>query len=180
MNNYRNIYRFLEKTLQRLHKPYMNMRIKRLRVEGVQIGDKCKIFTDLTLSEPYLVFIGDNVTISTNCSLLTHDNSVIKFMENATDIMGKITIGKNCFIGANAVLLPGVSLADGTIVGAGAVVSKSVTEPNCVIAGNPAKIISSTEKLKEKYIYSTFNLVNMNKEMRKKEISSNINKLICR
>lgn len=52
-----------------------------------------------------------------------------------------IIIGKKCWIGMNAVVLPGVILGDNTTVGAGSVVTHSFPKGNCVIAGNPAKII---------------------------------------
>ena len=52
-----------------------------------------------------------------------------------------IVIGKHCWIGTNAVILPGVILGDNTIVGAGAVVTKSFPQGNIIIAGNPAKVI---------------------------------------
>jgi len=51
-----------------------------------------------------------------------------------------IKIGKNCWIGANAVVLPGVKLGDSVIVGGGAVVTKSFPS-NVIIAGNPAQVI---------------------------------------
>jgi len=51
-----------------------------------------------------------------------------------------ITIGKRCWIGANAVILPGVALGDGVVVGAGSVVTRSFSE-NAVVVGNPANII---------------------------------------
>ena len=51
-----------------------------------------------------------------------------------------IIIGKNCWIGTNVVILPGVELGDNVIVGAGAVVTKSFLS-NCVLAGVPAKLI---------------------------------------
>ena len=51
-----------------------------------------------------------------------------------------IKIGRNCFIGGGAVILPGVSIGDGCIVGAGAVVFDDIP-PRCVIGGNPARII---------------------------------------
>jgi acetyltransferase-like isoleucine patch superfamily enzyme len=51
-----------------------------------------------------------------------------------------IRIGRNCFIGGGATILPGVSIGDGSIVGAGAVVFTDVP-PACAVGGNPAKII---------------------------------------
>lgn len=53
----------------------------------------------------------------------------------------EVQIGKNCWLGANCVILPGVKLGDNTVVGAGAVVTKSFVEGNVVIAGNPANKI---------------------------------------
>jgi acetyltransferase-like isoleucine patch superfamily enzyme len=57
-----------------------------------------------------------------------------------------IRIGKHCWIGMNAVILPGVQLGDHTIVGAGAVVTRSFPHGHCVIAGNPARLIRWTQK----------------------------------
>jgi len=55
-----------------------------------------------------------------------------------------IHIGKNVWIGANASVLPGVSIGDGAIVAAGAVVTKDV-EPNTIVGGVPAKMIKRIE-----------------------------------
>lgn len=52
-----------------------------------------------------------------------------------------IRIGRHCWIGMNAVILPGVQLGDYTVVGAGAVVTRSFPQGHCVVAGNPARII---------------------------------------
>ena len=52
----------------------------------------------------------------------------------------KIVIGKDCFIGCNTIILKGTVIGDGCVVGAGAVVSGKF-EDNCVIIGNPAKVI---------------------------------------
>lgn len=59
-------------------------------------------------------------------------------------------IGRNCWIGMNAVILPGVKLGDYTIVGAGAVVTHSFPEGYCVIGGVPAKKIKDLDKDKIK------------------------------
>lgn len=91
----------------------------------MSIGSGCRIFTDLAFSEPYLIKIGNNVTISTEVRLLTHDNSVIKLLEYKTDVVGTVVIGDNCFIGAGTIILPGVTLGNSVIVGAGSVVTKT-------------------------------------------------------
>lgn len=52
-----------------------------------------------------------------------------------------IRLGAHCWVGMNAVVLPGVHLGERTIVGAGAVVTRSFPEGNCVVAGNPARVL---------------------------------------
>lgn len=49
-------------------------------------------------------------------------------------------VGKRCFIGVNAIIMPGITIGDEVVVGAGAVVTKDVPS-NCVVVGNPAKVI---------------------------------------
>lgn len=56
---------------------------------------------------------------------------------------GPVIIGEDCWIGANASILPGVTLGDRTVVGAGSVVTKSFTKSGLVIAGNPARVIKT-------------------------------------
>ena len=56
----------------------------------------------------------------------------------------EIKIGRNCFIGCNSIILKGTVLGDGCVVGAGAVVAGKF-ENNCVIAGNPARVIKRLE-----------------------------------
>lgn len=57
---------------------------------------------------------------------------------------GRVVIGKNCWLGAGAIILPGVTLGDNAIVGAGAVVTKSVDANTCVV-GNPARVLRRSE-----------------------------------
>ena len=52
-----------------------------------------------------------------------------------------IIIGDNCWFGANVIILPGVKIGNNCIIGAGSVVTKKFIEDNCIIAGNPAKVI---------------------------------------
>lgn len=85
------------------------------------------------------ITIGQGTYIARNVGLITanHDPRNPNIMMPPEPI----TIGAACWIGMNAVLLPGVTLGDHTIVGAGAVVTKSFPEGHQIIAGNPAKVI---------------------------------------
>lgn len=88
------------------------------------------------------IFIGDNTIFAPGVKLVSanHDLKNKKAWKKAN----KISIGKDCWIGANAVILPEVQLGDNVIVGAGAVVTKSFGS-NLIIAGNPAKIVRILE-----------------------------------
>lgn len=90
------------------------------------------------------IIIGDYTQIAPNVGLISSNHSVI---DNRSHVEAKpIVIGKYCWIGMNAVILPEVELGDFTVVGAGAVVTRSFPEGYCVIAGNPAKKIKELEK----------------------------------
>lgn len=87
--------------------------------------------------------IGKGTLIGPNCGLITTNHNINNLQEH---IEGKeIKIGKNCWIGMNSVILPGVILGEHTIVGAGSIVTKSFEDGNCIIAGNPAKLIRKLE-----------------------------------
>ena len=90
------------------------------------------------------VFIGDYTNIGPNVGIISANHDLIDNSKHTTTC--SIHIGKFCWIGMNAVILPGVELGDFCIVGAGAVVTKSFSEGYCVIAGNPAVLIKSLNK----------------------------------
>lgn len=84
------------------------------------------------------ITIGENVWIAQNVGLITENHDPYnpeKHLEPKD-----IVIGDGCWIGMNAVVLPGVKLGNGTIVGAGAIVTHSF-EGHCIIAGNPARLL---------------------------------------
>ena len=87
--------------------------------------------------------IGDNTLIAPGVKIISANHD----FENKLDYVRKlpVVIGKNCWIGANAVILPGVELGDNVIVGAGSVVTKSFGN-NLIIAGNPAVVIRENSK----------------------------------
>lgn len=120
---------------------------------GVTLGSGCRIYSRVATSEPWLVSIGDRVTVSSEVELVTHDGSGWLF----ADARGRryryapVTIGNDVFIGTRAVILPGVTIGDQCVVGAGSVVTRSVPSGS-VVAGSPARRIGSFEELREKWI----------------------------
>lgn len=121
-----------------------------LRNQGVKIGENSIIlypsYVDARL--PYLVEIGSNVVISLNSTILTHD-SATAFAGDMIKV-GTVTIGDNCFIGANCTVLCGVNIGKNTIIGAGSVVNRDIPDGS-VYGGNPIRHICQTEKFIEKH-----------------------------
>lgn len=131
----------------------MKIEVERLKRTGMKIGKECYIFSSkIETAEPYLITLGNHVTIAPDVYFSTHDASANFYLENTSDIYGRITIGDYCFLGIGSIFLPGISLAPHTIVAAGAVVTKSIKESGWVIGGVPAKKICTIEDLKEKNI----------------------------
>ena len=91
----------------------------------------------LDKTNPKDIFIGDESFIAYGAIILTHDYT--------RSLYKKTHIGKKCFIGARAIIMPGVSIGNHVVVGAGSIVTKNV-KSNCIIAGNPAKIIKENIK----------------------------------
>ena len=89
------------------------------------------------------IYIGKGTQIANGVAIITsnHDLEDITIHSKGKDVI----IGEKCWIGSNAVILPGVELGEHTIVGAGAVVTKSFPEGRCVIGGVPAKKIKEIE-----------------------------------
>jgi len=82
--------------------------------------------------------IGDGTIFAPGVKIISANHDLYNYSSWIPD--NPIRIGKNCWIGANAVILPGVELGDHVIVGAGAIVTKNFPD-NVVIAGNPAHVI---------------------------------------
>jgi acetyltransferase-like isoleucine patch superfamily enzyme len=89
------------------------------------------------------IYIGDYTQIAPGVGIISSNHNVYDSREQQ---IGEISIGKYCWIGMNAVILPNVQLGDFTIVAAGAVVTHSFTEGHCVIGGVPAKKIKDLSK----------------------------------
>ncbi|MBD3384815.1 acyltransferase [candidate division KSB1 bacterium] len=145
-----NKYRQLRNALE-LHKYDRFTIADYFRKQGAQIGDNCSIIpTDLG-TEPYLIKIGNRVTIAANVGFMTHDGGAWILRDEIPDaqLLGPIIIEDDCVIGANAVILPNVRIGKRSIVATGSVVISDIP-PESIAIGVPARVIGSTHKYRDK------------------------------
>ena len=127
-------YGFLEKK----KKSY----IEKLKERGLVLGENVNI-VDTFFFDPshcFLITIGDNCTFAPGVRLIAHDAST--FTHLGYTKIGKIAINNNCFIGDSVIVLPCVTIGEGSIIGAGSVVKNDIPA-GMVATGNPAKAICS-------------------------------------
>ena len=103
---------------------------------GMNVAKSARISfgAKLDKTNPKGIHIGEETYIASGAIIFTHDFSRALHKDTF--------IGKKCFIGANAIIMCGIKIGDEVIVGAGAIVTKDVPS-NCIVAGNPAKIIKT-------------------------------------
>ena len=122
--------------------------IEFLRSRGVQIGEGVHLInTTIDWSHGFLVSIGNRVTLS-GVKILAHDGSTqIPF---GLSKVGKVTIGDEVFVGYGTIILPNVRIGSRVVVGAGSVVTRNIPD-NSVAAGNPAKVIGTSDVFLKKH-----------------------------
>ena len=124
--------------------------------EGLQLGERVDLVSPPDFgSEPYLIKIGDDTTISSNCAFITHDAAtrVIRRLPDGdpeTGYFGPIIVGKNCFVGYRTTILAGVTIGDNTIIGACSLVNRDIPS-NVVAAGVPCKVICTLDEYRAKH-----------------------------
>jgi len=119
--------------------------IRRLRAQGVRIGEGCRIYSSDFSLEPYLVTLGDGVGIAGGVKIITHNGAarILRHARPGVQSFGRVTIGDDTFIGENAIILPGTSIGRMCIVAAGSVVRGRIPD-NSMVVGNPARVVGRT------------------------------------
>lgn len=130
--------------------------VNHLRSIGMVIGENTVIYSPnycvIDQTRPWMIEIGDNVSITTGVTILTHgyDWSVFKGMYG--DVLGsagRVKIGDNVFIGMNATILKGVTIGNNVVIGANSLINKDVPD-NSVVVGNPQRVVCDIDSYLEK------------------------------
>lgn len=105
-----------------------------LRARGMDIHPTVELSMSAKFDPVYPrgVHVGERTYIAFEAKILTHDMTRGLYLHTR--------IGRNCFIGGRSLILPGITIGDGSIVAAGSVVTRDVPDA-CIVAGNPARVI---------------------------------------
>lgn len=119
----------------------------------VHFGDKVYANFNLTCVDDADIYVGDRVMFGPNVTLATANHPINpELREKAYQYNREIHIGSNVWIGANTVVVPGVTSGDNTVIGAGSVVTKDIPA-NVVAVGCPCKVIREIGEHDRKYFY---------------------------
>lgn len=108
---------------------------------------------NLTLVDDTDIFVGDNVMFGPNVVIATAGHPVDPpLREKVAQFNIPVRIGRNVWIGAGAIVLPGVTIGDHSVIGAGSVVTKDIP-PNVVAVGNPCRVLREINDRDKEYYY---------------------------
>ena len=138
--------------------PFNGIRVKMQKWRGVSVENDVHIGPMVTIDDvyPYFVSIGAGSSIAGQNFILTHTKPLEYHSEVSTAYVAPVKIEKNVWIAINVVILPGVTIGEGSIVACGSVVTKSIP-PLCFAAGVPADVKKDiSEKLRKNYTEEEF------------------------
>ena len=108
---------------------------------------------NLTMVDDTHIYVGDYTMIGPNVTVATAGHPILpELREKQYQFNMPVHIGKCCWIGAGAVILPGVRIGDGSVIGAGSIVTKDVPA-NVVALGNPCRVLRKIEEHDKEYYY---------------------------
>lgn len=108
---------------------------------------------NLTCVDDTHIYVGDYTMIGPNVTIATAGHPILPELRvHGYQYNIPVHIGRNCWIGAGAIILPGVSIGDNTVVGAGSVVTKDLPA-NVVAVGNPCRVLRPIDERDKKYYY---------------------------
>lgn len=108
---------------------------------------------NLTLVDDTHIYVGDHTMFGPNVTVATAGHPILpELRQQGYQYNAPIHIGKNCWIGAGVVILPGVTIGDNVVIGAGSIVTKDLPD-NVVAVGNPCKILREVNDHDKEYYF---------------------------
>lgn len=119
----------------------------------VHFGDNVYANFNLTLVDDTHIYVGDGTMLAPNVIIATAGHPILpELRAHAYQYNAPVRIGKNCWLGAGVIVLPGVTIGDNTVVGAGSVVTKDL--PSGVVAvGNPCRVLRDIGERDREYYF---------------------------
>ena len=120
----------------------------------VHFGKNIYANFNLTLVDDTHIYVGDYTMFGPNVTLATAGHPILPELREAYGYQYNmpVHIGKNCWLGAGVIVLPGVTIGDNTVIGAGSIVTKDIP-PNVVAVGNPCKVLRKINEHDKEYYY---------------------------
>jgi len=119
----------------------------------VHFGNHVYANFNLTLVDDDHIYVGDYTMFGPNVVVATASHPILPELRiKGLEFNVPVHIGKNCWIGAGAIILPGVTIGDNTVIGAGSVVTKDIPS-NVVAVGNPCRVLREIGEKDKIYYY---------------------------
>ncbi|MCL2636823.1 MAG: sugar O-acetyltransferase [Oscillospiraceae bacterium] len=119
----------------------------------VHFGKKVYANFNLTMVDDTHIYVGDNVLFAPNVIITTATHPIHPPLRSRQgQYNAEVRIGNNVWVGAGAVILPGITIGDNSVIGAGSIVTKDIP-PNVVAVGNPCKVMREIGERDMKYYY---------------------------
>ena len=119
----------------------------------VHFGKNIYANFNLTLVDDSHIYVGDYTMFGPNVTVATAGHPILpELREKGYQYNAPVHIGRNCWIGVGAVILPGVTLGDNVVVGAGSIVTKDLPS-NVVAVGNPCKVLREVGERDREYYF---------------------------
>lgn len=119
----------------------------------VHFGKRVYANFNLTLVDDSHIYVGDYTMMGPNVTIATAGHPILpELREKNYQYNIPVHIGKNCWLGAGVVVLPGVTIGDNTVIGAGSIVTKDIPA-NVVAVGNPCRVLREINERDREYYY---------------------------
>ena len=119
----------------------------------VHFGKNVYANFNLMLVDDTHIYIGDHTMIGPNVVIATGGHPLLpELRQKGYQYNAPVHIGKNCWIGAGAIIVPGITIGDHSVIGAGSVVTKDIPS-NVLAVGNPCKVLREISDYDREYYY---------------------------